>query len=102
MFVGVYYGKDEPSVHFPEDRRIGGEPTASRWPTRCFSEFGYGKFAHPVPKDAAFAKDPNKPLRWIAYNRWASDRWLPVASGYTMRCTRSILMPSTARRTTGS
>ena len=74
-FVGVYYGKDEPSVHFPEGSPDQWGAYGKQMAVEVRKEFGYGKFAAPVPKDPAFENDPNRPLRWIAYNRWASDRW---------------------------
>lgn len=74
-FRGVYYGKDEPSVHLPEGSPETWGAYSQQMAKEVLGGFGYGKFAAPVPKDSAFEKDPNKPLRWIAYNRWASDKW---------------------------
>lgn len=74
-FAGVYYGRDEPSVHFPEGPSEQWGAYGKQMAVEVLKEFGYGKFAAPVLKDPAFEKDPNRPLRWIAYNRWASDRW---------------------------
>lgn len=74
-FAGVYYGKDEPSVHFPNGSPDQWGAYGKQMAREVLQEFGYGKFAAPVPKDPKFENDPNKPLRWIAYNRWASDRW---------------------------
>jgi len=75
-FVGVYYGKDEPTIHIPE-----GKP--ERWGSygkvvakEVLEKYGYGKFAAPLPGDKAFESDPDKPLRWIAYNRWMSDKFI--------------------------
>lgn len=74
-FVGYYYGKDEPTIHIPE-----GEP--GRWGTygqamaaEVRDRYGYGRFEVPQPGTKAFENDPNKPLRWIAYNRWVNDRF---------------------------
>jgi len=79
-FAGVYYGKDEPSVHFPDGSPDKWGAYGKQMAQDVLKEFGYGKFAAPVPKDPAFENDPNKPLRWIAYNRWASDRWFATRS----------------------
>jgi hypothetical protein len=74
-FVGVYYGRDEPSIRLPEGSPEHWGVYGARMADQVLREFGYGRFAAPVPKDPSFENDPNKPLRWIAYNRWASDRW---------------------------
>ena len=74
-FAGVYCGNDEPSVHFPDGPPEKWGAYGKQMAAEVLKEFGYGKFAAPVPKDPVFENDPNKPLRWIAYNRWASDRW---------------------------
>ena len=39
-------------------------------------QYGYGRFAAPLPKEKSFLDDPNKPLRWIAYNRWMNDKFV--------------------------
>ena len=80
-FVGVYYGKDEPSVYIPEGAHEEWGPYGRQMAREVLEEFGCGKFAVPVPEDPSFAKDPNGPLRWIAYNRWAADRFLPGTPG---------------------
>lgn len=73
--AGVYYGKDEPSVRIPDGSPDKWGAYGKQMAREVLKEFGYGKFAAPVPKDPSFENDPNRPLRWIAYNRWASDRW---------------------------
>src|ERR1035441_10755808 len=40
-------------------------------------QYGYGRFAAPLPREKSFLEDPNKPLRWIAYNRWMNDKFIP-------------------------
>jgi hypothetical protein len=74
-FAGVFYGKDEPSVRLPDGSPDQWGPYGKQMAAQVLQEFGYGKFAAPVPKDPSFENHPKKPLRWIAYNRWASDRW---------------------------
>jgi len=75
-FVGYYYGKDEPKVHIPEGKaeRWGAYGQAMAKEVRA--QYGFDRFDAPEPKDKDFQKDPNKPLRWIAYNRWANDRFI--------------------------
>jgi len=75
-FVGYYYGKDEPTIHLPE-----GPP--ARWgeygqvmAKEVREKYGFGRLAPPVANDKDFENDPNRPLRWIAYNRWANDRFI--------------------------
>jgi len=75
-FVGYYYGRDEPSVHIPEG-------TPDRWGAygramakEVVEQYGYGRFAAPLPKEKSFLEDTNKPFRWIAYNRWMNDRFI--------------------------
>ncbi len=75
-FVGYYYGRDEPSVHIPEG-------TPERWGANgramakaVLEQYGYGRFATPLPKEQSFLGDSDKPLRWIAYNRWMNDKFI--------------------------
>ena len=75
-FVGYYYGRDEPSIHLPE-----GPP--ERWGAygramakEVLEQYGFGRFAAPLPKEKSFLEDPNRPLRWIAYNRWMNDKFI--------------------------
>lgn len=74
-YVGVYYGKDEPSARIPDGSPEQWGAYGKQMAREVLEEFGYGRYAAPTPKDPAFEKDPNKPLRWIAYNRWASGKW---------------------------
>ena len=79
-FVGYYYGKDEPSIHLPE-----GPP--ERWGSygramarEVLERYGYGRYAAPQPKEKSFLADPDRPLRWIAYNRWMNDQFIASRS----------------------
>ena len=74
-FVGVYYGKDEPTVCIPEGApsRWGGYGRAMAG--EILEKYGFGRLAAPVPDDPAFQSDTNKALRWIAYNRWMNDKF---------------------------
>lgn len=71
-FVGVYYGRDEPSIDLPEGSPDRWGDYGKQMAAEVLKDYG---FAAPVPDDPSFENDPNKPLRWIAYNRWASDKW---------------------------
>lgn len=75
-FVGVYYGRDEPTIHLPEGQpeQWGAYGTAMAAQVR--QRYGHGKFAAPQPQSPSFQTDPDKPLRWIAYNRWMSDQFI--------------------------
>jgi hypothetical protein len=60
-FVGYYYGKDEPSIHIPEG-------TPERWgaygrgmASEVLTQYGFGRFAAPLPKEKSFLDDPNRP-----------------------------------------
>ena len=82
-FVGYYYGKDEPSVHLPEG-------TPDRWGAygramakEVFTDYGFGRFAAPQPQEKSFQQDPDKPRRWLAYNRWMNDRFIATRSHLT-------------------
>ncbi len=75
-FVGYYYGKDEPSIHLPEGKpeRWGRYGQAMAKEVR--EQYGFGRFDAPEPKEESFLKDPNRPFRWIAYNRWANEKFI--------------------------
>ena len=75
-FVGYYYGKDEPSVHIPEGTPDRWGPYGRAMAKEVLENYGYGRFAAPLPREKSFLEDPNKPLRWIAYNRWMNDRFI--------------------------
>ena len=75
-FVGYYYGRDEPSIHIPEG-------TPERWGAygramakEVLEQYGFGRFAAPLPKEKSFLEDSNQPFRWIAYNRWMNDKFI--------------------------
>jgi len=74
-FVNMYYGKDEPSVHIPEGKAEQWGGYGRQMADEVVNGYGFGKFAAPTPKEPGFDSDPNKPLRWIAYNRWAADKF---------------------------
>lgn len=71
-FVGVYYGRDEPSIGLPEGSPDRWGDYGRRMAEEVLKDYG---FPAPVPNDPQFENDPRKPLRWIAYNRWASKKW---------------------------
>ena len=75
-FVGYYYGKDEPSIHIPEGTPEGWGRYGRTMAKEVLEQYGYGRFAAPLPKEKSFLEDPNKPLRWIAYNRWMNDKFI--------------------------
>ena len=75
-FVGYYYGKDEPTIHIPEG-------TPDRWGSygramakAVLEQYGFGRFAVPLPREPSFRDDPDQPRRWIAYNRWMNDQFI--------------------------
>ena len=79
-FVGYYYGRDEPSIHIPEG-------TPERWGAygrtmakEVLEQYGFGRFAAPLPKEKSFLEDSNQPFRWIAYNRWMNDKFIASRS----------------------
>ena len=74
-FVGAYYGKDEPTIHLPEGKPERWGAYGRAMAKEVLEKYGAGRFAAPQPGDREFENDPNKPLRWIAYNRWANDRF---------------------------
>jgi len=71
-FVGTYYGRDEPSIGLPEGLPDRWGDYGKQMAAEVLKDYG---FAAPVPNDPQFENDPHKPLRWIAYNRWASKKW---------------------------
>jgi hypothetical protein len=75
-FVGYYYGRDEPSVHIPEGPPERWGPYGRAMAKEVLDQYGYGRFAAPLPREKSFLEDPNKPLRWIAYNRWMNDKFI--------------------------
>ena len=79
-FVGYYYGKDEPSVHIPEGKPEGWGTYGRAMAEEVLEQYGFGRFAAPQPKEKSFLEDPNKPLRWIAYNRWMNDKFIASRS----------------------
>ena len=75
-FVGYYYGKDEPSIHIPEGTPDGWGTYGRGMAKEVLEQYGSGRFAVPLPHEKSFAEDRNKPLRWIAYNRWMNDKFI--------------------------
>ncbi len=75
-FVGYYYGKDEPAIHIPEGKPERWGKYGQAMAKEVREKYGFGRFEAPLPKVEGFLKDPNKPFRWIAYNRWANDRFI--------------------------
>ena len=75
-FVGYYYGKDEPSIHIPEGTPDHWGAYGRTMAKEVLEQYGYGRFAAPLPREKSFLEDPNKPLRWIAYNRWMNDKFI--------------------------
>jgi hypothetical protein len=75
-FTGVYYGKDEPTVHLPERNPIQWGQYSQSMAKETLDIYGFGRFAVPMPADKDFQSDPNKALRWIAYNRWMNDKFI--------------------------
>jgi hypothetical protein len=79
-FVGYYYGKDEPSVHIPEGTPDRWDPYGRAMAKEVVEQYGYGRFAAPLPKEKSFLEDTNKPFRWVAYNRWMNDKFIASRS----------------------
>ncbi|HOX57080.1 MAG TPA: hypothetical protein PLC99_09330 [Verrucomicrobiota bacterium] len=75
-FVGYYYGKDEPSVHLPEGAPDRWGAYGRAMASDVLTNYGFGRFAAPRPDDKSFQQDPDRPLRWLAYNRWMNDRFI--------------------------
>jgi hypothetical protein len=75
-FVGYYYGKDEPTIHIPEGAPASWGRYGQAMAKDVREQYGFGRFDVPLPKEQAFLTDPNKPFRWIAYNRWMNDRFI--------------------------
>jgi len=75
-FVGYYYGKDEPSIHLPEGPPDSWGPYGRAMAKEVLEQYGYGRFAAPLPREQSFLEDTNQPLRWIAYNRWMNDQFV--------------------------
>ena len=75
-FVGYYYGKDEPSIHIPEGPPEQWGAYGRGMAKEVLEHYGFGRFAVPLPREKSFQEDPNKPLRWIAYNRWMNDQFI--------------------------
>ncbi len=75
-FVGYYYGKDEPSIHIPEGTPDQWGSYGHAMAKAVLEQYGYGRYAAPLPNEKSFLEDPNKPLRWIAYNRWMNDQFI--------------------------
>lgn len=72
-YVFVYIGKDEPSVQMPEG------PVESWGPFwKSAAEEVRRRYYYDIPArdDPGYISDEkNRPLRWIAYNRWMADKY---------------------------
>ncbi len=79
-FVGYFYGRDEPSVHIPEGTPEHWGAYGRAMAKEVLDQYGFGRFAAPLPKEKSFLEDPNKPLRWLAYNRWMNDKFIASRS----------------------
>lgn len=75
-FVGYYYGKDEPRVHLPEGPPAQWGEYGRTMAAAVREQYGFGRFAVPQPGNKEFESDPDRPLRWIAYNRWMNDQFI--------------------------
>jgi hypothetical protein len=75
-FVGYYYGRDEASVHLPEGPPEQWGAYGRAMAKEVLEKYGFGRFAAPLLREKSFQEDPNKPLRWIAYNRWMNDQFI--------------------------
>ena len=75
-FVGYYYGKDEPTVHIPEGAPLSWGRYGQAMAKEVREQYGFGRYDVPLPKEKSFLDDTNKPLRWIAYNRWMNERFI--------------------------
>ena len=75
-FVGYYYGKDEPTIHIPDGAPSSWGPYGKTMAKEVREQYGFGRFDVPLPMEKSFLTDPNKPFRWIAYNRWMNDRFI--------------------------
>lgn len=75
-FVGYYYAKDEPTIHIPDGKPDTWGAYGKAMASQVREMYGFGKFDVPLPSDRDFKSDPQKPLRWIAYNRWANEEWI--------------------------
>jgi hypothetical protein len=75
-FVGCYYGKDEPTIQLPEGKPARWGPYGQAIAKEILEQYGFGRFAAPVPSDRDFQSDTNKTFRWIAYNRWMNDKFI--------------------------
>jgi hypothetical protein len=75
-FVGYYYGKDEPSIHVPEGPPGSWGAYGKELAKDVREDYGFERFEAPLPNEPGFAEDPDRAFRWIAFNRWASDRFI--------------------------
>ena len=75
-FVGWYYGKDEPMIHLPEGTPETWGSYGRDMAREVLERYGFGRFAVPLPSARSFLDDPRAPLRWVAYQRWANDRFI--------------------------
>lgn len=75
-FVGVYYGKDEPTIPLPQDPFEQWGNYSRRMAAEVRRDYGDGRLDPPQPRDKGFQSDPTRFLRWLAYNRWANDRFI--------------------------
>lgn len=75
-YVAIYQGLDEPYFPLPRVSRSRWSAWLKAADARIRAEYGYGRLGMPEPTSRAFARDPERHLRWIAFNRWASDAYL--------------------------
>jgi len=71
--AGTFYGKDEPYGRLPPTPPGDHGRTLA---AEVRDEFGFGRYALPRPGDPAFEADPERPLRWLAFNRWFNERFI--------------------------
>ena len=75
-FLFAYCGKDEPSIAIPEGPMSGWGPFGRQCAKEVLEDYGFGRYAVPVPGDHAFIRDDaNHPFRWIAFNRWMAVKY---------------------------
>ncbi|MCM8771946.1 MAG: carbohydrate-binding family 9-like protein [Candidatus Omnitrophica bacterium] len=76
-YVWTIEGKDEPYIYPIRCKISEMSPQMKKWNDEVLKNYGFGKYGIPAINDDSYWQNKeNHPFQWIAFFRWASDKWV--------------------------